>query len=398
MRTSFLLAGLLLASAPAAQSVLPPWNAHYTADDLGQMPTVFNYGGIAFLPGDANVLLVSAYQSGQIRAVNLVRDAQGHITGFAGSTLFATVGGNDGGLAFGPGNVLFFTWYGQNRLGQILPGSTTASRVDNLAPLGVPGSVGTCAFVPAGRSGAGRFKLASYAGSQWYDVTLAADGSGTFAIQAIQNTAQIQGGPEGILYPPGTAPLLGNHVLVAEWNAGVAAYETNSHGDPLPATRQPFLSGLPGNSGGAVDPVTGDFLFAGNAGRLTAIRHGGACGPMLGYGTASPGTVFTPVLTATGCARLGQSLTLRVDGAPQALGVLALGTWQLDLDLGGLRLLTSLDVMLTHTLDATGRFVVPFDLLDPRLGDSHVYLQAGYLDAGTASGLCASSAIDIWIR
>jgi len=398
MRTPPLFAAVLLASALSAQSVLPPFNAEYTAEGLGQMPGVFNYGGITFLPGNPNVLLASAYQSGQIRAVNLVRDGQGHITGFAGSTWFATVGGNDGGLAFGPGGVLFFTWYGQNRLGQILPGSTTASRSDSLAPLGVPGSVGTCAFVPAGRSGAGRCKLASYSGSQWYDVTLAADGNGTFAIQAIQNTAQIQGGPEGILYPPTSAPLLGNQVLVAEWNTGIAAYETDSNGDPLPGTRQPFLCGLSGNSGGAIDPVTGDFLFAGNGGRLAAVRRGGVCGPIVSYGTASPGTVFTPVLTATGCPRLGQSLTLRIDGAPHAFGVLALGHAAIDFDLSGLRVLTTLDVMLTHALDATGRFTVPFDLADPRLGNSHVYLQAGYLDAGTASGLCASPAIDILIR
>ncbi|MBL8729260.1 MAG: hypothetical protein JNM25_12560 [Planctomycetes bacterium] len=398
MRTYLLLAGLLLANAAPAQSVLPPFNDHYQVTDLGQMPGVFNYSGITFLPGSPNVLLASAYQSGQIRAVNLVRDGQGRVTGFAGSTQYATVGGNDGGLAFGPGGVLFFTWYGQNRLGQILPGGTAASRVDSLAPLGVPGSVGSCAFVPAGRSGAGRFKLASYGGSQWYDVTLAADGSGTFAIQSIQNKATLQGGPEGILYPPAQAPLLGNAVLIAEWNAGIAAYQVDANGDPLPATRQPFLIGLSGNSGGAIDPITGDFLFAGNGGRLARIESSAACGPIVGYGAATPGTAFTPVLTATGCARLGQQLTLRIDGAPNAFGVLAIGRSRIQYDFGGLLLLTTLDALLNHSLDATGRLQVPWDLVDPSLGDTHFYLQAGYLDAGSPSGLCASSAIDIWIR
>ena len=37
----------------------------------------------------------------------------------------------------------------------------TANRIIDLAPFGVTSSVGTCAFVPAGRSGASRFKVAS---------------------------------------------------------------------------------------------------------------------------------------------------------------------------------------------------------------------------------------------
>lgn len=398
MRYPSLFTALLLAAAPAAQTVLPPFNDHYQVRALGQMPGIFNYAGITFLPTDPNVLLVSAYQSGQIRAVPLVRDAVGHVTGCGASLPYATVGGNDGGLAFGPGGVLFFTWYGPNRLGQILPGSRVANRVDDLAPLGVPGSVGACAFVPAGRSGAGRCKLASYSGSQWYDVALTPDGAGTFTIQAIQNTAHIQGGPEGMLYPPTSAPLLGNHVLVAEWNAGIAAYQTDANGDPLPATRQPFLIGLSGNSGGAIDPITGDFLFAGNGGRLVAIEATASCGAITAYGTASPGTLFTPVLTVTGCARLGQQLQIRMDGAPHALGVLAIGRSQLQYDFHGALLLTTLDALLNHTLDATGRLQVPWDLLDSQLGNTHFYLQTGYLDAGTPSGLCTSSAIDLWIR
>jgi hypothetical protein len=398
MRTHFLFAGLLLAAAPAAQTVLPPFNDHYQVHDLGQMPGVFNYAGLAFLPGNPNVLLTSAYQSGQVRAVPLVRDAQGHVTGCFASTPYETVGGTDGGLAFGPNGVLFFTWYGANRLGQILPGGNVANRVDDLAPLGVAGSVGACAFVPAGRNGAGRLKLASYSGSQWYDVALVADGTGTFAPQAIQNTAHIQGGPEGMLYPPASAPLLGNHVLVAEWNAGIAVYQTDGNGDPLANTRQPFLDGLSGNAGGAIDPVTGDFLFSGNGGRLVTIEATAVCGPIVGYGTASPGTVFTPLLTVSGCARLGQQLQIRMDGAPNAFGVLAIGRFPVQYDFHGALLLTSLDVLLNHSLDATGRLQVPWDLLDAHLGNTHFYLQTGYLDAGTPSGLCTSSAVELWIR
>lgn len=399
MRTSLPLLGLLLATAAQAQSVLAPFNSYYEAVALGQMPGVFNYGGIAFAPGNPNVLLISPYLSGQVRAVSLVRDSQGFITGFSGSTVYATVGGTDGGLAFGPTGVLFFTWYGPNRLGQILPGSTTANRVDDLAPLGIGGSVGTCAFVPAGRGGAGRFKIATYATSKWYDVTLAPDGAGTFQLQNVTDVATIQGGPEGILYPPSTAPLLGNHVLVADWNSGLYAYQTDANGDPLPATRQLVMTGLSGNAGGAVDPVTGDMLFSGNGGRLVAVREGAVCGSITSYGPASPGSTVTPALTGTGCARLAQSVTLQVDGAPFSLGVLALGYYPVNYQYPGLTLLTTISITVTSVLDATGRFVLPLAIPNtPSLGNTHLYFQAGYLDAGTPSGLSATAGLDVWIR
>ena len=404
MRSSRLLlrllpAGLLLAATAPAQTILPPFNAAWQASDLGPMPNVHNYGGIAFVPGAPNTLLVSAYGSGQIRAVTLVRDADDHIVGFAGSTLHATVGGNDGGLAFGPGGVLFFTWYGANRLGQIRPGSTSADRLIDLAPLGVSGSVGTCAFVPPGRDGAGRFKLVSYAGSRCHDATLVPAGDGTFTLGAVTHTATLQGGPEGLPYPPTSAPLLPQHVLVAEWNAGVFAYRTDANGDPLPATRQPFLAGLSGNAGGAIDPVTGDLLFSGNGGRLCAVRAFASCGALTAYGPATPGTTVTPALTAAGCARLGGAVTFDVVGAPHALGVLVAGDWQLQIDLGGFVLLTSLDVQIPHLLDATGRFSLPYAVpADPALGNAHVYVQAGYLDAGTPFGFSGTAGLDVWIR
>jgi len=64
-----------------------------------------------------------------------------------------------------------------------------ADRVIDLAPLGISTSVGTCAFVPQGRPGAGRFKLANYAASEWFDVTVAPDGNGTYSIAAVGGDA-----------------------------------------------------------------------------------------------------------------------------------------------------------------------------------------------------------------
>ncbi|MBZ0153640.1 MAG: hypothetical protein K8J09_19110 [Planctomycetes bacterium] len=399
MKTPSLLASLLLAPVVAAQTVLPPFSSHYEAVDLGFMPGVHNYAGITFAPNDPNTLLVSAYQSGVIRAVPLQRDGLGRIAGFGTPSVVASVGGNDGGLAFGPGGVLFFTWYGANRLGQLEPGSTSADRTDDLYPLGVSGSVGAVNFVPSGRPGAGRCKLVSYGGSTWYDVTLAPDGQGTFAVSSLSSPIQLQGGPEGMLWPPPGSPLLGTGVLVAEWNAGLYAYSTDQNGDPMPATRQLVMAGLSGNAGGAIDPVSGDFLFSGNGGRLCALRLGAVCGTMTSYGQASPGAGVVPTLTGSGCARLGQTISLRVDGNPNAFGVLAFGSFPVDVQFAGLRVLTNLELVLTSGLGGTGIAVMPLYIpVVPSLGDAHFYFQAAYLDATTPSGLAATAGLDLWIR
>ena len=60
----------------------------------------------------------------------MVRDLDGHITGFDGvATFVATAGtgsvGIDGGLTYGPDDVLFFTTFADNKIGQLKPGSTT---------------------------------------------------------------------------------------------------------------------------------------------------------------------------------------------------------------------------------------------------------------------------------
>ena len=156
----------------AAQAVLPPFNSTFQFANLGNVPGLFSYGGTAFSPTNPNVLLVAPYPTTTIVAIPLARNPQGFITGFGAATTVATVGGTDGGLAVGPTGVLFATWFGPNRLSQVRAGSTSTDRVDDLGPLGVGGSVGTCAFVPAGLPGAGRFKICSGSGSTVYDLPL----------------------------------------------------------------------------------------------------------------------------------------------------------------------------------------------------------------------------------
>ena len=138
--------------------------------------------------------------------VGLVRDpVSGHITGFTPAARFADAPFNDGGVAYGPGGVLFvsrrdFANTGNgNKVRQTKPGSSIADRVVDLGALGVAHSPGSLQFVPAGHPGAGSLKLASYPDGEWYDASVAPDGSGTYDITNVTQVAgsTVGGGPKG---------------------------------------------------------------------------------------------------------------------------------------------------------------------------------------------------------
>ncbi len=393
------LVGLLLATAALGQSVLPPFDTTYQFANLGTVPGLGSYGGTAFLPSNPNFVLVAPYPNAVIKAVPLLRNAQGYINGFGSAITVATVGGTDGGLAFGPTGVLFATWYGPNRLSQIKPGSLTTDRVDDLGPVGVGGSVGTCAFVPAGFPGAGRFKVVSWSGSTFYDLPLTPDGNGTFAPGPAGPGIAVQGGPEGMVYMPLNAPLIGGKLLLAEWSPGnIAAYDIDANGDPIPATRVVVAGGAFGFGGGAVDPVTGDVVFFGGSGQLLILRNGAACGTYTGYGNASPGALGTPTITGAGCARIGQTITIGTTGPANGIGIIAAG-YQLSVNYLNLNVLQSLDATVISILSPQGNGTLTLTIpLNPALGNNHTYFQAGYLDASTSSGLITSAGLDILIR
>jgi hypothetical protein len=148
------------------------------------------------------------------------------------------------------------------------------NRVDALAPFGVGGrSISALNFVPAGFANEGAMKIVSYASGNWYDVTLAPDGTGTFEITAINqvdlNPAVLGnqglfGAPEGFVYiESGNAGFVVDSLLVSEFGASkIGAYEIDANADPILATRRDFLIDLNGAEGAAIDPVTGDFLFS----------------------------------------------------------------------------------------------------------------------------------------
>src|SRR4029453_17685005 len=152
---------------------------------------------------------------------------------------------NDGGVAYGPGGVLFYSQYGPNAVAQVKPGSNADDKVVALEPLGIAYSTGALNFVPAGYNGAGQLKVSSWDDGEFYTVTLTADGSGTYNLTGPTQVAPLGGGPEGFAYAPLGSPLFASQsMLVAEYSAGnVAAYTIDANGNPVPRSRRTLLGG-----------------------------------------------------------------------------------------------------------------------------------------------------------
>jgi hypothetical protein len=262
-------------------AVDPAFADQYRVFDLGPAPGVpTQYGCIMVDPVDVGWLLLGGAAntaSGLLYRVPVTRNPAGHITGFGGDPIvYAAAEYNDGGIARGPGDVLFLARWPVNAIGQLAPGSTTTGQVTDLAALGVASSPGGLAFVPAGFPGAGTLKIVSWPSGQWYEVTLIPDGAGLFALTAAAPRGVVGGGPEGMAFAPLGSPLIPEpSVIVSEWSIGeVALYELDAAGDPIVATRRRLIVGLAGAEGAAIDPVTGDFLFStfGGGNRVVVVR------------------------------------------------------------------------------------------------------------------------------
>lgn len=282
-RIPVILALLAVVAVGHAQAVEigPDFVFDYVGASLGSVPDLPPlYGGLTFIGN--NTILIGGQAntaSGRLYTIGVVRDATNHIVGFSGTAaLYPGPGSgigdfNDGGVVFGPGGVLFTSRWPVNELGQTKPGSADEDKVINLATLGVASSHAALNFVPAGFGGAGRLKLVSWAGGQWYDAAVSPDGNGTFDLVGLTQVDLdlstpgidvVPGGPEGFVYiPAGNPAFLANSILISEYSVGqVGAYELDANGNPLVASRRLFLSGLGGAEGAAIDPLTGDFLFS----------------------------------------------------------------------------------------------------------------------------------------
>jgi hypothetical protein len=260
-----------------------PFCEEYNARDLGSVPGLpTNYGGLTFLSGTTDTLLIGGAAnnaSGDIYSIQVVRDAEQHITGFSGTaTFFAEGPYNDGGLAYGPGGVLFYARYNINEVGQITPGSTIVGIVTPLTPLGVASSVGGLNFVPPGYPGEGQLKLVSYNASRWYSADTIPDGTGTYSITNVVEVTVTQGGPEGFAYVPPASPEFTDfgNMLVSEYNSGaITVFDIDAQGNPIASSRRLFLTGLTGAEGAVIDPVSGDFLFSTFGGTNRVVAVGG---------------------------------------------------------------------------------------------------------------------------
>jgi hypothetical protein len=283
-------AALLVAHAPvAAQTIAAPFSGSYSIIFNANVPSVpGNYGGVNFLPGDANTLVLGGSANtanADIYALPVTRGVGGHITGFGSATTLAnangTGGGIDGGLVFEPTTgVLLYTSYSSNQLGMVKPSSffTNAGSggPDKLVTLtGVSGSVGTLQYVPTGFGGAGKLKVVSYNGGDWHDLTLTPDGNGTFNVAVGPTVATTTTGPEGIVYVAAGNPNIGvNSILLSEYSSGrISLYTADGNGNPIVGSRQDFITGLSGALGGVMDPLTGDFIFStfGASNRLVVV-------------------------------------------------------------------------------------------------------------------------------
>ena len=309
----FLVAALLLAAAGSAngQTIQPPYDSIYTLTNLGSVPGLpTRYGGLTFLTGNPNVIVIGGLAnvaSGTLYSIGVTRNGSNHITGFTGTAAVFSEGQyNDGGVVFGPGNVLFYTRYPTNEVGEVKPGSATTDKVVALTPLGIGSSVGALNFVPGGFPGTGQLKIVSYNTGQWYTASFAPDGSGTYNITAPVLNTTIVGGPEGFVYVPAGSPLFpsGTSMLVAEYsNNVIGTYQIDASGNPVPASRAVFINGLSGAEGATIDPVTGDFLFSTFGSNNQVIVVQGFAPPPTLTPTATPTqagvATSTPTLTPT---------------------------------------------------------------------------------------------------
>ncbi|MFL6375611.1 MAG: carboxypeptidase-like regulatory domain-containing protein [Pyrinomonadaceae bacterium] len=291
-----------------AATVAPPFNASYSCVGLGGVPGVpASYGGLTLKYDDPNVLLIGGAANGSTGAIyqiGVVRDAATkHITGFSGTaTLYPSAGStlgqnNDGGVIFGPGNVLFTTGFPINQLFESKPGSAAPDKTIDLTPLGIGSSVGSVAFVPNGFPGAGQMKIVSYSASTWYSTTIAPDANGTYDVTSATSITPVGTGPEGIAFVPLNSPVFAPgsfNALVALFGSGkVVTFQLDLNGDPVPASSRDFITGLSGAEGAFIDTLTGDFLFSTFGGSAQVIRVGGFLAP-----TAAPVTISGRVLSA----------------------------------------------------------------------------------------------------
>ncbi len=292
---------------PAGVVIQPPYSSGYTPCSLGSIVGLpAGVGAIAFKQGDPNTLLVATYTEtsvGVVYSIPVQRDSNHHILPVPyGGTPFANTPYVSSGMAYGPGNVLFYTRWPVNELGEIKPGSAKTDKVIALSPLGVSQAVSGMSFVPHGFAHEGELKLVTHQNSDWYAATLSPQADGTYSIATITKKAKTSSYPEGFVYVPPSSPQFADYsaMLVAEYyNGAISAYTLDSESNPVPASRASFLTGLSWVKGSAIDPVTGDLIVAARSGRVIAVRGFGTQ-PVVPTPTPTSGPTPVPTYRISG--------------------------------------------------------------------------------------------------
>jgi hypothetical protein len=406
---------LLLACLPvgltAQIQVAPPYNTRYTATSLGTVPGVPTpYGGLTIQAQDPNFLLLGGTansSTGALYRIRVVRDGQNHITGFSGTaTRYADAAYNDGGVAYGPNNVLFLARWPVNEVGQTKFGSVITDRIIPLAPA-VGASPGALTFVPPGFANAGHLKICGYSGGGFYDATVSPDGNGTFNINNITFAVSVGGGPEGITYIPPASPLFADYqsMLLCDYSAGrIAAFDVDGTASPVVATRRDFITGLSGAEGATIDPATGDFMFStfGGGNQVVIVTgFGQPCASFVNYGTGLAGTGGRiPTIGGSGCAARNLAIAINIgNGLSGGGGILALGSQQANIPLLGGTLLLVPQLYITHTLSSSGSISLPTQIPDDgNLVGVNFYTQSFYVDLAAPQLLSMTNGLTSQIR
>ena len=166
---------------------------------------------------------------------------QGHISGFVGTaTRYADAAYNDGGVAYGPGSVLFLARWPSNELGQTKPGSTITDKIIDAHARSAIESLARRARASCRRAARapGSLKLASYSGGEWYDAGVAPDGAGTYNLAAPREVAGLDAPRRRrrlrLRRRRARAQFTRPSMLVSEYQADeVAAYAVDANGDPI---------------------------------------------------------------------------------------------------------------------------------------------------------------------
>ena len=125
---SGVILAILFAIPISAATIAPFYANSYSLDNLGSVSGVpTRYGGLTFMADDPNIILLGGTantSSGLFYEIPVTRGPDNHIVSLGSATRLGFGINNDGGIAYGPGGVLFYSEWPINMVGEVKPGST----------------------------------------------------------------------------------------------------------------------------------------------------------------------------------------------------------------------------------------------------------------------------------